>query len=104
MDAEFPALNDYEQHIIDITQAIGLSHGGEVTPYTEIKAWCELSGLRLNIWEVETVKLLSNTYITATHELKDDTAQPPFMTKEGQAKKNAAYAKARLAAIRRGMK
>lgn len=72
----------YGQWLVDTSQNIGLSFGGNQLPYSEIAAWCDISGVSLSIWEAETVRYLSGVYVTGLHDYEGEGAAPAYISEE----------------------
>lgn len=62
-----------------MAQRIGLGIVDGSNPYAEIRAWLDLSGVQLTLWEAETVRHLSSVYLNAVSTMKDDDMLPPWM-------------------------
>lgn len=68
---------DAGAHVIDYLFRIGPLPGGEVVSFSEIAAWCDLTGVALTSWEAETLRLLSAAYGSELHAAKDPKRPPP---------------------------
>ena len=44
--------------------------GPQGIPYTELKAWSSLNGIKLAPWEVETLRALDAAYLAASAKMK----------------------------------
>lgn len=63
-----------------------------------------LSGVKMNLWEVETVKYLSGVYINSLQEYSEEQHVPPYLSKTYEAKLRQRYADQRLASMMQGIK
>ena len=84
---DMPPISDYAEWLVGIARRIGLGEGGDVvTGYVDINAWCE-AGVRLTLWERETVRAMSQAYIQTTRRLRDNAdVPPPWMDPEARAR------------------
>ena len=81
----FPALSPYELFIKETLEDIGLTHQGEQLPYSEIRAWEEITGLKLTISEAEIIKHLSGLYMVELRGSAEDKARDmPYMNDYGR--------------------
>lgn len=74
----FPPLSDYAEWVVSTARQIGLGNGDGATGYGEIMAWCQFSGIPLTLWEGETVKALSDCFVSSLHEYREECL-PPWM-------------------------
>lgn len=65
-------------YVIDLLAQIGPT---QVT-WQEISSWCSLTGIRLSVWESNTIKRLSAIYTSCTQRYHDSTAPSPFRSVE----------------------
>lgn len=103
MECEFPVVSSYSDWLINTARSIGITFNGEATPNTEIYAWVQLTNIELTLWEIETIKSLSNTYLIALDKYEGDKAinEPPFMSAEGLKLERRKYAQTRKAQMTR---
>lgn len=64
-------------HLLDYLFRIGPLPGGEVVSFSEIAAWCDLTGVVLTSWEAETLRTMSAAYGSELHAAKDPKRPPP---------------------------
>lgn len=86
-ECEQPPLDDYSRWLIATLFRIGIGTGDAAVSYIEIAAWCELAGIELGLWELESIRTLSITYWTAVHYYGDKEHKnelPPYTTDEGR--------------------
>lgn len=65
-------------YVIDLLSQIGPS---EVT-WQEISSWCSLTGIKLSVWESNTIKRLSAIYTSCANRYHDSTAVSPYKSIE----------------------
>jgi len=65
-------------YVIDLLSQIGPS---EVT-WQEISSWCALTGIKLSVWESNTIKRLSAIYTSCANRYHDSTAVSPYKSIE----------------------
>ena len=65
-------------YVIDLLVQIGPS---EVT-WQEISSWCSLTGIKLSVWESNTIKRLSTIYTSCANRYHDSTAVSPYKSIE----------------------
>lgn len=65
-------------YVIDLLSQIGPT---EVT-WQEISSWCSLTGIKLSVWESNTIKRLSAIYTSCAQRYHDSTAPSPFRSVE----------------------
>lgn len=61
-------------YVIDLLAQIGPS---EVT-WQEIGSWSALTGIKLSVWESNTIKRLSAIYTSCANKYHDSTAVAPY--------------------------
>lgn len=97
-ECDSPPLDDYSQWLLATLFRIGVANNGAAVFYAEIKAWCELSGIELTLWEAESLRKLSNFYLGETHFYSDKEHQKlpaPYETEETALERKALAAKLR---------
>jgi len=92
---DIPYLNPYETWITDTLQNMGFSNGEKPIPFTEMRAWSGESKIDLTLWEMETLKRLSNEYVVGYNEQKKTGTLPPYASEERLNKLKIAYAENR---------
>lgn len=50
--------------------------------FTEIKSFCDLSGIQLNRFEVTALRRLSIDYVSMLNKAKDKDCEQPYNTEE----------------------
>jgi hypothetical protein len=65
-------------YVIELLSQIGPS---EVT-WHEISSWCDLTGIKLSVWESNTIKRLSTIYTSCANRYNDSTAVSPYKSIE----------------------
>lgn len=65
-------------YVIDLLSQIGPT---EVT-WQEISSWCSLTGIKLSVWESNTIKRLSAIYTSCAQRYQDSTAPSPYRSVE----------------------
>lgn len=75
-----------EEYLLATWREIGMfGHGamGAVPlTWSEIKAYCELTGVKLDAWEVSVIMRLSRAYVSMLSEAKSPDCAPPYITDE----------------------
>lgn len=96
-----PEFDKGEEYLLATWREIGMfGHGamGAVPlTWSEIKAYCELTGVNLDVWEVGVIMRLSRAYVSMLSEAKNPDAEPPYITDEYlEKRKKAAQDAAKL--------
>ena len=100
-EAEFPPLTRYQDWLCQTATSIGLSFNGQPIPYTEIKAWVQLTGTRLTPWETRTVRQLSEAYLIEHERTREEQfASPVYMSDAWRARLARKAADARIAQLK----
>jgi len=73
---EFPECQ--AAYILGYLFEIGLLFGDQPMPHSEIGSWQRNIGIKLQPFEVRFIKRLSETYLSALHEMKSVNAQNPW--------------------------
>lgn len=77
-----------------------MSFGDNPIPFSEIESWIKLSEISLTLWEIETIKSFSNTYLLALQEYDKKGVIAPYITEERLEFLRQRYAQDRLAMMR----
>lgn len=73
-----------------------MHHEDGVVQYSELIAWMQLTGVRLTLWEVDTMRILTREYSSSLVTLKDIKHPPPYLTKKTGEQLQKAHSESRL--------
>lgn len=74
-----PDLEGYE-HLLDHLWSVGPAVAGEPVSFQEIKAWVDLTGVRVDGWEAEALRALSSAWVGEYRAADDAQRPPPFLS------------------------
>lgn len=57
---------------------MGITLGDSAITHGELRSWMDNTGIRLSVWEVKSIKKLSQVYLSATYEARDVDAETPW--------------------------
>lgn len=76
---------DGPDYLIEAVRSAGLASAGPagLVPLTwqELKAWNDLTGSNYTVWELETMRYLSQNYAAEAQKARDENCPPPHLTK-----------------------
>ena len=84
---ELPTKTGYiVQYLFEIGPAVSNGNGLAITPWSEVRAWCDLTGITLERYEVDTIRELSSAYVDQYYKAQKRECISPWrehpMTKE----------------------
>jgi len=81
---DFPEIED-EEYLIDYWQDIGLASPGAMgmipISSSEIRAWQDMSGVQLSVWEYQTLREMSREYVSQYNASNQKDTPPPYIAK-----------------------
>jgi hypothetical protein len=66
------------KHVLDYLFEIGLTDGEKPLSHSEIASWQSNTGIELEAYEARFLKRLSEIYLAASHEMKEENAINPW--------------------------
>ncbi len=82
---DFPEIEE-EEYLIDYWQDIGLASPGAMgmipISSSEIRAWQDMSGVWLSVWEYQTLREMSREYVAQYNASDQKDTPPPYIAKE----------------------
>lgn len=65
-------------YILDYLLELGMTIGEHALTHSEIRAWMQNTGIDLSSWEAQTLKKLSEAYLSMTFEAKKNDSETPW--------------------------
>jgi len=65
-------------HVLEYLIDLGVATSESSITHLEIYAWMANTGIDLSSWEAQTIKRLSNTYLSSSHEFRKSDAETPW--------------------------
>lgn len=97
-DLKFPPLLDESDEwltsvLYTLGPAVGTGFGLSSISWSEMRAWCELTGTRLASWQAEGLVLMSRAYVGEYNEASRVTgSHAPWTDDEGEEKRQESVA------------
>ena len=66
-------------HVLEYLMDLGVATGEAAITHLEIYAWMQNTGIELSSWEAQTIKRLSNTYLSCGHNFRKLDAETPWV-------------------------
>lgn len=65
-------------YILDYLFELGITLGEHAITHSELRAWMDNTGIDLSAWESQTIKKLSEAYLSGSYESKKADSETPW--------------------------
>ena len=65
-------------YLFEVGPTMAAGMGAAPITHTELRAWMDLTGVRIAPWEVRTLRRLSHDYLVASREAEKINCRPPW--------------------------
>lgn len=71
-------MNDLIKYLYEMGPVVAAGSGAGPVTFSEILAWCQLTGVALQPWEARLIRRLSAEYLSESHKAEKRDAQAPW--------------------------
>ena len=75
---------DYAEYLFEFANEIGMysktGFGLDHVSWSEINSWQQLTGIKLSIWEANTIMMISKSFVSQYNDVNEKIAPSPYQS------------------------